>query len=279
MSKQFRILTARRDAAIHNGCLEVKKVQIGKEYFTLWQGLLSPKQQQHVVSVCQSEIAQGVTSFAIPWTKPPKAIFFDMDATVIEQESIVELARACGKEAEVAAVTERAMRGEVDFIAALEERVQHLAGLPESIFPETLRRLRLQAGIKDLAAAARGYGIKLFLVSGGFMDLAHPICDQLGFTTCHANTLLREKGVLTGKVGFPVVDGQEKRRFVKEIMAKHGYDRDDIIVVGDGANDQLMMGESAVAIGYHPKFALIPALNGAVFEGSHMTIWQIIAND
>lgn len=279
MSKQFRILTARKDAAIYNDCLEVKKVHIGSECFALWQGLLSPKQQEHVLSECQSQLAQGVTSFAIPWTKPPKAIFFDMDATVIEQESIVELARACGKEAEVAAVTDRAMRGEVDFIAALEERVRHLAGLPQSIFPETLRRLRLQAGIRELADAARGHGIKLFLVSGGFRDLAQPICDQLGFTACHANTLLREKGVLTGKVGLPVVDGLEKRRFVKEVMANYGYDREDIIVIGDGANDQLMMGESAVAIGYHPKSALVPALNGAVFQGSHNTIWQIIANE
>jgi phosphoserine phosphatase len=200
-----------------------------------------------------------------------------MDATVILEESIVELARAAGKADQVAEITERAMAGEMDFSLALHERVAVLKGLPTTIFQQTLPRLHLQPGIEDLLSFALRSGCRLYLVSGGFMELAGPLGQTLGFHGVHANELLIDGDLLLGKVGDKLVDGTEKSRFVAETILKAGFLFGQVVVVGDGANDREMMSHAGMAFGFRPKTSLVPFLNGAVFDGDHRVICAILS--
>lgn len=191
-----------------------------------------------------------------------RAVFFDMDATVIKQESIVELAACVGKSTEVEAITEQAMRGELDFRTSLIKRVAVLAGLPAA---ETLNRvvtgLVLQPGIQDLLAFCRQIGVPCFMVSGGFTAIAQPIADQLGFTGCRANVLGIAGGQLTGAVEGTIIDATAKHAYVLEICKELGLGLHQVAAVGDGANDRMMLEAVGVAVGFEPKDVLLPYLS------------------
>jgi phosphoserine phosphatase len=190
-----------------------------------------------------------------------RAVFFDMDATVIKQESIVELAACAGKSVEVAEITERAMRGELDFKAALEERVKVLAGLPaEETFEKVETRVTLQPGIQAFVAFCREVGVPCFLVSGGFVAIAGPVARKVGFAAFRSNELGVEGGRLTGRVEGAVIDGEAKRAFVLETCDRLGCDPKETAAVGDGANDRLMLDTVGVAVGFEPKEVLFPHL-------------------
>lgn len=190
-----------------------------------------------------------------------KAVFFDMDATVIKQESLVELAAAAGKSAEVSAVTERAMRGELDFRASLIERVAVLAGLPaEESLSRVVESVILQPGIQDFVAFCRKIGVPCYMVSGGFTAIAEPVARAVGFDGFRANVLGITAGKLTGTVEGPVVDALAKRSYMLEICAQLGVEPNQVAAVGDGANDRMMLESAGVAVGFEPKEVLYPHL-------------------
>ncbi len=197
------------------------------------------------------------------------AIFFDMDATVIVEESLVTLAGRVGKTEEVAAITERAMAGDLDFKEALTLRVKTLAGLSASVLPEVADGLTLSRGIQPFAAFCRQIGVPLFMVSGGFVQLAEPVRRKVGFAAIHANTLEESGGKLTGRVTGPVVDAMAKRDFVLATCAKLGIAPASAVAVGDGANDLLMMGAVGCAVGHKPKPVLRPHLHAQNADGDH----------
>ncbi len=205
-----------------------------------------------------------------------KAAFFDMDSTVIAEESIVELARASGKAREVAAITERAMAGELDFATALRARVQMLAGVPDSIFETVSPTLTINPGMAAFAAAARAQGIQLFLISGGFKPLAAVIARALGFDGYDANELAVKGHALTGELQGPLVDGTAKARFLEVTCATLGIARSAAIAVGDGANDLPMLKLAGAAFGYHPKPVLIPHIHGANFHDHRLLIHTLL---
>jgi phosphoserine phosphatase len=181
-----------------------------------------------------------------------KLLVADMDSTMITVECIDELADYAGLKAEVSEVTERAMRGEIDFAGALRDRVALLAGLTESTVAECLReRVKLMGGAKELVTAFRAAGGEAILVSGGFTHFAGPVAAKIGFNRAIANRLVVRDGVLTGDVESPIVDAQTKRAVLIEALA--GRDPSVSIAIGDGANDIPMIEAAGLGIAYHAK--------------------------
>ncbi len=188
-----------------------------------------------------------------------KLIAFDMDSTLINIECIDEIADAVGKKAEVAAITEATMRGEIkDFKESLKRRVALLQGVPVSALQQVYdERLRLNPGAHELVAACRAAGLKVLLVSGGFTFFANRVRDRLGIDFARSNLLAEADGVLTGQVVAQawgdICDGAEKRRTLLEVASLMGIAPHQCIAVGDGANDLPMMGEAGLSVAYHAK--------------------------
>ncbi len=188
-----------------------------------------------------------------------KLIAFDMDSTLINIECVDEIADAAGRKAEVAAITEAAMRGEIaDYKDSLRRRVALLEGVPlaalESVYSE---RLRLNPGAETLVRAAQRAGLKTLLVSGGFTFFTDRIRDLLQLDFTRSNVLGVEGDRLTGRLvdqaWGDICDGAEKRRMLLETCARIGCTPHDAIAVGDGANDLPMMGEAGLSVAYHAK--------------------------
>lgn len=214
------------------------------------------------------------TCFCLP-KKDWRIMFFDLDSTVIRQESIVELARAAGKEEEVSRITEQAMAGLLDFTSALRERVRMLQGLPATVVGEVAERLTINPGMHEFAAKAKERGILLYLVSGGFNPLAELIASELGFHGYMANDLEVKDGFLSGELRGEIVNAEMKAQYLKETCARLRVPEDLAIVVGDGANDLLMMQAAGASIGYFPKKVLLPHINGANFH-DHRALTPIL---
>lgn len=183
-----------------------------------------------------------------------KMLLADMDSTMIQQECIDELAAEAGVGEHVAAITARAMNGELDFEAALTERVGLLKGLPESVIAKVLaERITLMPGGPTLLATMRTAGGHAALVSGGFTAFTQAIASRLGFHENHANILFAEDGVLTGEVARPILGKQAKVEALERITARLGISEADVIAVGDGANDLGMLGRAGTGVALHAK--------------------------
>src|SRR5205823_4607754 len=173
----------------------------------------------------------------------------DMDSTVIGQECLDELADYAGLKEKVARITEQAMRGELDFSGALRERVRLLAGLDERALSRCLdERVEITSGAETLVQTMRAGGASCLLVSGGFLSFANPIAEAVGFDRVKANRLVFVGGKLSGEVGDPIVDAIAKHDALVEARAQLGLAVGDVLAVGDGANDRLMIEEAGLGI-------------------------------
>jgi phosphoserine phosphatase len=183
-----------------------------------------------------------------------KLVAMDMDSTLITIECIDEIADMQGLKTEVAAITEAAMRGELDFAASLTRRVALLEGLDatalERVYDE---RLRLSPGAEAMLAGVQAAGLKTLLVSGGFTFFTERLQQRLGLDYAHANVLEVREGKLTGKVVGGIVDALEKKRTVERVCAELGIDPQQAIVMGDGANDLQMMGIAGLSVAFRAK--------------------------
>jgi phosphoserine phosphatase len=183
-----------------------------------------------------------------------KLLIADMDSTMIDQECIDELADAIGIKPEVAAITARAMNGEIAFEPALRERVRLLKGLPASTIETVIReRITLAAGSRELVATMKKNGARTALVSGGFTAFTSRIAAMLGFDENSANRLIEADGRLTGMVAEPILGRQAKADALVSISARLGLARADAIAVGDGANDLDMIRLSGTGVALHAK--------------------------
>lgn len=182
-----------------------------------------------------------------------KLIIADMDSTMITVECIDELADYAGLKPQIAAITERAMRGELDFRAALIERVGLLAGMPEATLVECrMERVKLTRGARTLVQTMKAHGAFSVLVSGGFTAFAGPVGEAIGFDKVVANVLEIADGKLTGRVAEPIVDSQAKLETLKAEAGKHGLPLAETLAVGDGANDIPMITSAGLGVGYYP---------------------------
>ncbi|SFP49415.1 phosphoserine phosphatase [Sphingomonas rubra] len=190
----------------------------------------------------------------------------DMDSTMITVECIDELADYAGIKAQVAAVTEAAMRGELDFEGALDARVALLAGLDEGAIDRCLaERVRIMAGAELLVRTMRARGGHCVLVSGGFTRFAEPVAARIGFDWAIANVLLAEGGRLTGRVAKPIVDAATKEATLRVVAAERGIDPAATLAVGDGANDLPMIRAAGLGVAYRAK-PIVAAAAGARVE-------------
>ena len=211
-----------------------------------------------------------------------KLIAFDMDSTLINIECVDEIADAVGKKAEVAAITEAAMRGEIaDYKESLRLRVALLQGVREADMDRVYReRLQLNPGAAALVQACKAAGMKVLLVSGGFTFFTDRIRDRLGIDYTRSNVLEVQDGVLTGRmVDQPwgdICDGEEKKKMLLETCAQLGISPLDAIAMGDGANDLPMMGVAGLSVAYHAKPAVRAQAMVAINEGGLDRLLEVL---
>lgn len=182
-----------------------------------------------------------------------RLVVMDVDSTLIQDEVIELLAHHAGREAEVAAVTERAMRGELDFTASLHERVATLAGLPETVIDEVRAAVRLTPGARTLVRTLKRLGFTVAVVSGGFIEVVAPLAAELGIDHAHANRLEVVDGRLTGRVLGDVVDRAEKARALRRFAEAEGLPLSRTVAIGDGANDLDMLAVAGLGVAFNAK--------------------------
>ena len=215
-----------------------------------------------------------------------RLIAFDMDSTLIDIECVDEIADAAGRKAEVAAITEAAMRGEIaDYKDSLRRRVALLAGVPVAAMQRVLdERLRFNPGAEALVRAARAAGLKTLLVSGGFTFFTDRVRDRLGIDYTRSNVLdvegtgdaARLTGCLVDQPWGDICDGAEKRRMLLDTCAALGIEARQAIAVGDGANDLPMMGAAGLSVAYHAKPAVREQAMVAIDEGGLDRLLEVV---
>lgn len=193
-----------------------------------------------------------------------RLVVMDVDSTLIQDEVIDLLAERAGVLDEVAEITERAMRGEIDFAESLKERVALLAGLPAEALDETARRIRLTPGARTLCRTLRRLGFRVCLVSGGFREVIAPLAEQLDVDGLRANELEIDEGRLTGRVTGVIVDRQGKREALEEFAREFGIPDSRTIAIGDGANDLDMLDAAGLGIAFNAKPVVQAAADTAV---------------
>jgi len=200
-----------------------------------------------------------------------KLLVADMDSTIINVECLDELADMAGLKPQIAAITERAMRGELEFEAALKERVGMLKGLGLDALEKTYaERVRLNPGAKSLLATMRAQGAHTMLVSGGFGYFTQRVAQAAGFHVERGNTLLDDGTVLTGEVGMPILGRQAKLQALEDAVTTLNIDFAESLAVGDGANDLAMIQKAGLGVAYHAK-PVVAAAAGAAINHNDLT--------
>ncbi|GAB6967256.1 phosphoserine phosphatase SerB [Komagataeibacter kakiaceti JCM 25156] len=180
----------------------------------------------------------------------------DMDSTIVGCETLDDIAAHAGIGDRIAEITRRSMNGEIEFEAALHERVALLRGLPVTLLEKAWKDVRLNAGARELVRTMRAHGARTALVSGGFTFFTSRVAELCGFDENHANTLLATGGELTGKVGHPILGPDAKLAHLRRLVAQGGLDMADAMATGDGANDLAMLRVAGAGIAFHAKPAV-----------------------
>ena len=204
-----------------------------------------------------------------------KLLAADMDSTIIGQECIDELADYAGIKPSIAAITERAMRGEIDFADALRERVALLKGLDVAIIGRCLEeRIRPNPGAETLVRTMRARGAETLLLSGGFVDFVEPVAALVGFEHHAANVLAKNGGELTGELDGPIVDAEAKRVAMTIAREERGLSAAQVLAIGDGANDVPLVEAAGLGVAYRAKPALIAVADARLdHHGLDALLW------
>jgi phosphoserine phosphatase len=210
----------------------------------------------------------------MPFVK--RLVQLDVDSTFIQQEAIELLAAKAGVFEEVSAITESAMRGELDFEQSLRARVSLLKGLPESVITEVQQEITLTDGAQDLVNTLHSKGHSVALVSGGFIDIIEPMIRSLSIKYYKANKLEVVDGVLTGQLNGPVIDRAAKAAALHEFSKASGVDMENTVAIGDGANDLDMMAIAGLSIAFNAKPIVVDAADLAINEPSLSSVIELI---
>ena len=196
--------------------------------------------------------------------RPKRLIVFDVDGTLIDAEMIDELAKAAGVGGKVSEITSRAMNGEIEFKQALKERVHLLKGLPATVLDSIVDNLDVTPGAEELIIALKALGYKIALISGGFTQFVEKIKEKLSIDYVYANKLVIEDGKLTGEVVEPIIDAERKAELIREIAQNENLLMEQVVAVGDGANDRFMLQNSGLGIALYPKDVLQKVASGVI---------------
>jgi phosphoserine phosphatase len=205
-----------------------------------------------------------------------RLIVFDMDSTLIDAEIIDELAKEAGVESEVKKLTEKAMKGEIVFSEALQERVKLLRGLPVEVLERIYSKIRFTEGARELIKSLKEAGYKIAVVSGGFSYFTDRVKEELGLDYAFGNELEIENGKLTGRVKGRIIDAEEKARIVEELARKEGINPENVVAVGDGANDRLMIEKAGLGIAFNAKEALKEVADGSISKENLIGLASIL---
>lgn len=198
--------------------------------------------------------------------KRKKVIVFDMDSTLVDGEIIDEMAQLAGVGKKVAAITEKGMRGEIDFTNSLRERVSLLKGLKVKSLESIAKTIQLTKGSEELIAALKEMGFKVALISGGFTYFTDVLKKRLGFDYAFGNELEIRNGELTGKVKGEIIDARRKAEIMDEICREEGVTREEVVAVGDGSNDRIMLANAGLGIAFNAKEVLKKVADGAITQ-------------
>jgi phosphoserine phosphatase len=196
--------------------------------------------------------------------KRKKVIVFDMDSTIVDGEIIDRMAKVAGVGDKVAAITEKGMKGEIDFKRSLRTRVSLLKGLRIKGLEPIVRTLKLTKGSEELILALKEMGFRVALISGGFTYFTDILKKRLGFDYAFGNELGIRNGRLTGRVKGKIIDARRKAEIMDEICKKEGITRDEVVAVGDGSNDRIMLANAGLGIAFNAKEILKKVADGAI---------------
>lgn len=230
---------------------------------------------QVIINTARKAINEGLSAAIL--TKNalnPSAIFLDMDGTVIKEESLVEISKICGKKDEIEKLTLMAMSGKMDFTESLSARLKILKGITKSQVLSI--QPTITPGMRALATWCQSRKIKLFMVTGGFTELASPVAQTLQFNDFLANKFAWDGDFMTGSADGTIVDAEGKRNALIEWCKSHKFNRQATIAVGDGANDLLMMQASGLAVGFMPKPLLWQHLDVSNQTGDHTFLLECL---
>ena len=267
MNRDIRIVA---ESSLNSSCYLHGSFKIQNRLFHVYD---SPTQE--LVEAARTAINEGHSAGIIKkQCLKPSAMFFDMDGTVIAEESLVEIARSAGKFKQIQELTERAMAGDLDFGESLKLRLAALKGLRR----EQVLSIRptLNPGMQDLAVWCHARQIPLFLVSGGFVELAEPIARSLQFMDFKANRFAWNDDIMLGETDGPVVDARGKKEAFLGWCKTHTIATFTTIGIGDGANDLEFLKSCGLAVGFAPKPILWPDLDISNHTGDHRFLIQCL---
>jgi phosphoserine phosphatase len=273
------LISSPQEAAVTAEALRAASEVLGRADEPMWlrEGIAAdlplrpiPGSQDGIAQQLRTALAGRPIDLVVqPLAHRRKRLFLaDMDSTMIEQECIDELADYVGLKAEVSAITERAMRGEIAFEPALRERVALLKGLPVGVIDEIIEgRVTLMPGGRTLVRTMRAHGGYTCLVSGGFTAFTGPVAARIGFDEHRSNRLVVESEALAGRVEEPILGREAKLATLVELRDRLGLKPEETLAVGDGANDLAMLGEAGLGIAYRAKPAVAAAAHARIEHG------------
>jgi phosphoserine phosphatase len=208
-----------------------------------------------------------------------RLIVFDMDSTITDVEVIDSLARASGVEEEVKGITERAMSGHIDFKNALRDRVRLLSGMSVEVLEDISENLTLTPGSEELLSTLKSMGYKTALISGGFTFFTDKLKDKLNFDYAFANKLEIREGKLTGRLKGEIIDAEGKGRIILELAKRENISTDNIVAVGDGANDQIMIKNAGLGIAFNAKDLLKKISDGTISKTNIVGLLNVLGGE
>ncbi len=260
--------------AKHRCNIERIKMIARGEFFAMEMGIdlreaTFPLLRQDLTAVAKKVGMDIIAQAEHIFKKRKKVIVFDMDSTIVDGEIIDEMAKLAGVGQKIAAMTEKGMCGETDFSESLRARVSFLKGLKMKSLESLGRTFKLTKGSEELIKALKEMGFKVALISGGFSYFTDVLKKRLGFDYAFGNELEIKRGKLTGKIKGRIIDAKRKAEVLDEICCKEGVTRDEVVAVGDGSNDRIMVANAGLGIAFNAKEILKKVADGAITK-DHM---------
>lgn len=261
-TKQFStsFLAQTIELITENNCqvIDIKKLStddspVCYDFFISSEENILPTLTQQCLVLAQNNPYDISVQADLGYRNKRKLVCFDMDSTLIEQEVIVELAKAAGIGNQVAEITESAMRGEIDFNESFTQRVALLRGLSTDVLDDIANNLTITEGAEKLINNLKAQGYHTAILSGGFTYFAEYLKNKLGIDEVHANVLDIEDGIVTGNVVLPIVDGNKKAEILQNISKSLNLDLNQVVAIGDGANDLQMLALSGLGVAFRAK--------------------------
>jgi phosphoserine phosphatase len=208
-----------------------------------------------------------------------RLIVFDMDSTITDIEVIDTLAKAAGVEDQVKHITEKAMCGDIEFTEALKDRVKLLSGMPVEVLEDIAENLTLTPGTEELLSTLKSLGYKTALISGGFTFFTDRLKEDLNFDYSFANKLEIEGGKLTGRLKGRIIDAEGKGKIIQELAKKENISTENIVAVGDGANDQIMIKNAGLGIAFNAKDLLKKISDGTISKTNIVGLLNVLGGE